>query len=96
MIKKEYKETIITIIKKLIPNCKIYLFGSRAKSRHYPGSDIDLAVDTPQKIDRHVICSIKEEIEKANIPFFVDIVDLQRSDDALKSQVKKDHVEWKN
>lgn len=96
MIKKEHKKTIISIIKKYIPDGKIYLFGSRAKSRHHPGSDIDLAVDTPQKIDRHVICSIKEEIEKANIPFFVDIVDLQRADSALKSQIKKDHEEWKN
>lgn len=94
MIKKEYQEIIIATITKHIPSCKIYLFGSRARKKHAPGSDIDLAIDSPQKIDRHLLCKIKEELEDANIPFFIDIVDLQSADNEIKSQIDKDKVLW--
>lgn len=96
MVREEYKQKIIKIIKKYFPDCKIYLFGSRAKSTHSPGSDIDLAIDNTKKVDRHLICRIKEEIEDENIPFFVDIVDLQNADDSIKSEITKDKILWKN
>jgi len=96
MIKEKYKQIIIKIINKHIPICEIYLFGSRARSTHTPGSDIDLAIKASEKIDRHIICTIKEEIEAANVPFFVDIVDLQKADSIIKSQIEKDGILWSN
>jgi len=94
MIKKKYKEKIIEIIKKHVPICTIYLFGSRARSTNSPGSDIDLAIKAPQTIDRHILCTIKEEIDDINIPFFIDLVDLMQADEAIKSQIIKDGVLW--
>jgi uncharacterized protein len=93
-MKKEqkFKEIIIKIIKKYIPESKIYLFGSRARKTHSEGADIDLAVDTEKQIDFHLIEKIKDEIENKNIPFFVDIVDLQRADENFKSEVKRDGI----
>jgi type I restriction enzyme S subunit len=96
MVKEEYKKIIIKIIKSHLPNCTIYLFGSRSRTTHSPGSDIDIAIDATEKIDRHIIYKIKEEIEEKNIPFFVDIVDLQSSDENIKSQITKDGVIWNN
>jgi predicted nucleotidyltransferase len=96
MLKPEYKETIIKIIKKHLPKCRIYLFGSRARGTGSPGSDIDLAIDALKKIDRHLICKIKEEIEETNIPFFIDIIDMHQADEKIKSQINKDRLLWSN
>lgn len=48
-MKNSEKETIITIIKHLLPQAHIYLFGSRARKDHQPESDIDIAIDNNQK-----------------------------------------------
>jgi predicted nucleotidyltransferase len=93
-MQKKHKEKIIQIIKKHIPVCTIYLFGSRSRKSHAEGSDVDLAISAPKKIDRHIISKIKQEVENANIPLFVDIVDLKQIDENLMSEIKKDGVLW--
>jgi uncharacterized protein len=94
VVKREYREQIIEIIKKHLPEAKIYLFGSRSRGTNHPGSDIDIAVDTSHKIDRSIIHKIKDELEDTTIPFFVDVIDWYSAEDTLKSQVKKDGILW--
>lgn len=89
-----YKEELLTIIKKHIPQAKVYLFGSRARGTNNPGSDIDLAIDANQKIPWSTLGMIKEEIEESTIPLFVDIVDLHDIDDNLKIQIQRDGKLW--
>jgi len=95
-IKPEYKETIITIIKKHLPVCKIYLFGSRAKSTQDTQSDIDIALETKSEIDGYTMSLIKEEIEESTIPFFVDVVDFNTASKNLQKQILKERIEWTN
>lgn len=89
-----YKEELIAIIKKHIPQAKIYLFGSRARKTHHPGSDIDIALDAGIVLDRGIIGEIKEEIENSTIPFFVDIVDLQAVSEQMREQILKEGILW--
>ena len=94
---EDYKDQIISIIKKYVPECKVYLFGSRAKGSHYEGSDIDLAIESDSKIKILIISRIKSEInEESNIPFFVDIVDIKSADANIMSQINKDKISWNN
>lgn len=94
MIKKEYKDQLIALIKKRLPTCTIYLYGSRARGDHSHGSDIDLALDTKHKIDSQIIMHIKEDIEESIIPFFVDIIDLQAVTSEFKNKIVKDMILW--
>jgi len=93
-MKKQDKETIIKIIKQLLPQSNIYLFGSRARKDNQPESDIDIAIDNNQKIDLYDLSIIKENIEESTIPFTVDIVDLNAVSDDLKKQILKDGILW--
>jgi len=90
----KYKQVILDIIKKYIPSCKVYLFGSRARKSNAPCADIDLAVDSGEKISVSVINKIIEEIEEKNVPFFIDIVDLHTAGDDIKQEIMKDRVLW--
>ena len=45
-----YKDELLVIIKKQLPNCKIWLFGSRARGTHKSGADVDLAIDAGRRI----------------------------------------------
>lgn len=98
-----YKKQICEIIKKFIPNCKIILFGSRARNTHQPGADIDIAIlkkqvppstDTETPIDKKVLGLIEEEIEETSIPLFVDLIDLQNTSEELKEKIKKEGILW--
>lgn len=89
-----YKETLIQTIKKHIPVCEIYLFGSRAMGTERPSSDIDIAIKTSSPIDRHILNLINEDIDALNIPFFVDIVDYNSVYDGMRAFMDKTGVLW--
>ena len=95
-MEKKYKKVLLNIIKKYLPNSKVYLFGSRATKKHREGSDIDLAIDNEKSLELKTIFRIQNEIEKTSIPLFVDIVDLNTASENLKNEIKKEGILWKN
>ena len=84
------------MISVFLPNTKIYLFGSRATGKHRESSDVDIAlVDNKQKIHRHTISQIKDAIEAIDMPYGIDVVDLNSVSKILREQIKRDMVLWK-
>lgn len=61
------------------------LFGSRARGAFKPTSDVDIALKGAITIK--LIAKIKAEFEDSNLPFFVDIVDYAKADNALKNEI---------
>lgn len=61
------------------------LFGSRARGTFRAASDVDIALKGAITIK--LIAKIKAEFEDSNLPFFVDIVDYARADNALKNEI---------
>lgn len=92
----KYKNELIAIINKHLPDAKIYLFGSRARGTHNLGSDIDIAVDIGVPINWSALGALKEDIVESNIPLFVDIVDINNVSEDMKKQIKKDGILWDN
>ena len=95
MIKKEYKEKLIKLIEKHLPNAKIYLFGSRATGAHSKSSDIDIAIDANKKADKNKIALIRLSINDLNIPFDVDIVDFNSVPEKMRNRIEKEKIIWK-
>jgi len=91
---EEDKKLLIEIIKKHLPQTKIYLFGSRARKDHVSESDIDIALNNGKKIDSDILGIIKEKAEESTIPFTVDIIDLHATSKDLKTQILKDGILW--
>lgn len=85
----ELSEKYLGIIQKILePHQAIthaFLFGSRARGTLKPTSDIDIALKGD--INIKLIAKIKAEFEDSNLPFFVDIVDYAKADNALKSEI---------
>jgi predicted nucleotidyltransferase len=66
-------ETILGIFRKYPEVTRVYLFGSRAKGTHKPGSDVDLAIMN-QGVSTETVCRIKGELEERSLPYSVDLV----------------------
>jgi predicted nucleotidyltransferase len=91
---EKYKKILLDIIRKKLPKCKIFLFGSRARKDNQPGADIDLALDMGRKIDFKIILSLYNDIEDTTIPLTVDLVDLHSVSGSLKNEIKKEGILW--
>jgi len=91
--KKEKAEKIlaklIELLKKELDPEKIILFGSRAKGKSAPYSDIDLAIAGSTRPPLRSLRKLKEKIEVISWPFFVDLIFLEEVDEEFKELVIK-------
>ena len=57
---------------------KVWVFGSRAQWSAWEGSDLDLALEGETKLDRKVMATLTDALEDSDLPYTVDVVDLNR------------------
>lgn len=88
------KHKIIGVIKAVIPEAKIILYGSRARGDFTDRSDIDIALQADQQLSRADIAEIKDMLENSSIPYHFDIVDLETIPKNLKEIILKEGIKW--
>jgi type I restriction enzyme S subunit len=93
-IKPEYLEQLCSVIKSLYPKAVVLAYGSRVngdeKTAH-SGSDFDLAVKDFGQNDGK-IWELKEAFQQSNLPFLVDIFDLNSLPDSFQAEIKKNNI----
>lgn len=92
---EEYKDIIVPIILKHVPQAKIILYGSRARGDSKEGSDIDIALDIGTPIDKSLLSEIEWDLEDSDLPILFDIVDLAKISADMKKSILKDGIIWK-
>ena len=95
-VQEAYKKKLIEIVGCYLPQCKIWLFGSRAKDLERSGSDIDLALDNGTKIPWEILMHMRTDIDESIIPMSVDLVDLQAVAQDFKQKALSEGVVWKS
>jgi predicted nucleotidyltransferase len=93
---QQTKNKIISLIHALQPNARIYLYGSRARGTNAPFSDIDLAIDTGEKLPIIELGEIKSVLEGSNIMYKVDVVDYHHINKEMKNSIDSEKIIWKN
>ncbi len=88
------KDKITGLIKALIPEAKIYLFGSRARGTHSPFSDIDIAVDAGEVLPLIAVDEAKSIMAASNLLYHVDVVDLNNIPDEMRSIILEEGILW--
>ena len=91
-----YKDMILRAMEYHFPGTKVMLFGSRARGTNHPGSDIDIAIDAGKKADLHEIMRARLTLENTDIPFNMDLVDINRVPPELREAILKEGIVWKN
>lgn len=75
------------IFEKHLPDAEYYIFGSRAKGTAREASDIDIAVNSGDKIPLLLLSTIEEAFADSDIPYKVDFIDMQRIDDEFQRHI---------
>ncbi len=88
------RHKIISVIKALLPQTKIYLFGSRARGRYSQWSDVDLALDAGERLDYRDVYEVNDLMKALRTPYKVDVVDLYAVPDPMREEILRDRVTW--
>ena len=91
---EEY-EIIRDILAKNLPdNCKVWVFGSRAKNQARFNSDIDLAIEAEgyRKIGDSLIYQLKDEFTQSMLPYQVDVLDFNDVSELFQEIINQQKV----
>ncbi|MBM7649750.1 putative nucleotidyltransferase [Bacillus ectoiniformans] len=77
-------------------SARIYLFGSWARNEEKQSSDIDVAVDSLNEIKPLTWVNLLERIEESTIPYRVDVVNMDKANEELIKNIKREGIIWKD
>jgi len=92
---EKIKQKIIAVISALMPDVKIYLFGSRARGTNSPRADIDIALDGGKRLPIEDVDEIKSMFKESNIMYQIDVVDFYQVSELMRNEISKERVMWK-
>ena len=78
-IRPDHLRIVQDVLRDHLPaGIRVWVFGSRAQWSAREGSDLDLALEGERKLDRKVIAALTDALEDSDLPYTVDVVDLNR------------------
>lgn len=83
---------ITQLLRTRLPDYEVWAFGSRARGRAKPYSDLDLAIvgDRPLSIDR--LAELAEAFSESDLPWKVDLVDWSLSSPSFRGRIAAEKV----
>lgn len=93
-IEPSHLQLVKKILSKRLPaNSQVWVFGSRAKQTAREYSDLDIAIDTDsKKLTLEMLATLAEDFEESDLPYKVDLVDLNTVDESFKTLIEKERV----
>ncbi len=89
---QEY-DIVKNILKKHLPkDCKVWVFGSRAKNKTRFNSDLDLAIQYIQPLRQKQIFDLEQAFIESLLPYEVDIIDMNNISDSFKEIVQQQAI----
>ena len=90
----------LVIVQEILNRCllssdiTIWVFGSRARGTAKQYSDLDIALEhnRKEKIPSSLISELVNEFEESNLPYKVDILDMNNISDNFKQIIEEDKV----
>ena len=88
-LKDDERAIVQNILQKILPEAHVVVFGSRATGKLKPFSDLDLALDNKKPLSLEQLSKLKDAFSESNLPFRVDIVDMQTVSGEFLDVIKK-------
>ena len=92
-IRPDHLEVVQNILRTHLPaGFKVWAFGSRANWTTKDSSDLDLAVEGSARLDHRALARLEAAFEESNLPFTVDVVDLNTVNHVFRQIVEDQRV----
>lgn len=83
------RHIVQNILQKILPEAHVVVFGSRVTGKLKPFSDLDLAVNNKKPLSLEQLSKLKDAFSESNLPFRVDVVDMQTVSGEFLDVIKK-------
>lgn len=90
----ELKQEVLGVLKG--QKIKVVLFGSRARKDYVASSDVNIGLIPYGVVNEDKITLLRDRIEQLNIPYKVEIVNLQDVSEDFKKEALKEVIVWKD
>ena len=85
-------EIISRILRNHVPDCAVWVFGSRATYTAKNYSDLDLAIIGKEKLTDQTLFALKEAFQESDLPFRVDVLDWNGISKEFRQVIEKKYV----
>jgi type I restriction enzyme S subunit len=80
------------ILRKHVPQYEVWAFGSRAKGRVKPYSDLDLAIISDAPLPVRISARLADDFSESDLPWRVDVVDWATTSATFRKIIERDRV----
>ena len=92
-IRPDHLGIVQGILREHLPvGVKVWVFGSRTNWTTKDSSDLDIALESENKLSHKLLGALKDAFEESTLPYTVDVVDLNAVSHAFKQIVKEQRV----
>jgi type I restriction enzyme S subunit len=86
---------VLNFLQLWVPNADVWVYGSRARGRVGPGSDLDLLIDNPgpklETLSR--LARLKRAFDDSDLPFSVDVTDANKGSPIFRETIDKEKIQ---
>jgi len=83
---------VCDILRRLVPDRAVWVFGSRANGTAKTYSDLDLALIGPLPLGLARLAELREAFEESALPFKVDLIDGAALTPAFRQVIEDRHI----
>ena len=85
---------LLNILAQHAPEAEIWAYGSRVTGGAHEGSDIDLVIRHPGRLDQpdQGLSRLREALRESNLPMLVDVLDWARIPESFRREIERRHV----
>ena len=89
-----YRRQLEDLLRVCLPGIEAWAYGSRVNGECHPGSDLDLALRTPdlEPIPDAMLRGFSAALEQSNIPILVQAHDWARLPASFHREIERDYV----
>jgi len=93
-MRPEHFAIVRDILRRYVPDREVWAFGSRARGKAKPYSDLDLAIIGEAPLSLDVSANLAEALSESDLPYKVDIVDWATIDDSFREIIRRATRSW--
>lgn len=91
-LQKRHRTILCEILKQIVPDTDVFLFGSHARGTAIPSSDVDIAIRADAPLKSETLTRLSVAFSESDLPFSVDVVDLSVTSPEFVAAIEQDVV----
>jgi predicted nucleotidyltransferase len=77
-----------------LPDAEVWAYGSRVNGHAHEGSDLDLVVRNPDRLDQpqRQLYLLRDALTESNLPILVEVLDWARIPEDMRREIERQHL----